>query len=75
MQLNVENLEPEYYSEKVPPEGASTLKFGVQNSGAMALDPSLLIGYAVAPSPDAQDSDHDKVHRPTWGAQNRPISW
>jgi hypothetical protein len=31
MQLNMENREPDYYSENVAPSGASTLKFGVQN--------------------------------------------
>ena len=75
MQLNMENREPDYYSENVPLAGASTLKFGVQNSGAMAVDPSLLVGSVIAPNTDVQYSDHDKLHRPTWGAQNRPISW
>jgi hypothetical protein len=41
----------------------------------MAVDPSLLIGYTVAPNPNVQYSDHDKLHRPTWGAQNHPITW
>jgi len=41
----------------------------------MPVDPSLVIGYAVAPNRDVQRSDHDKIHRPTWGAQNRPITW
>jgi phage terminase large subunit GpA-like protein len=71
MQLNMENREPDYYSEAVASAEVSTLKFGVQNPGAMAVDPSLLI----ARNPDVQYSDHDKLHRPTWGAQNRPITW
>jgi len=50
MQLNMENREPDYYSEVVASTGASTLRFGVQNSDAMANDPSLLIGYAVSPT-------------------------
>jgi len=65
LQLNVENREPDYYSENVAPTGASTPKFGALNSGMMPVDPSLVIGYAVAPNRDVQRSDHDKIHRPT----------
>lgn len=75
MQLNMENREPDYYSEPVAPAGASNLKFGVQNSSAMAVDPSLLVGYAVSSNPDVQYWDHDKLHRPIWAAQNHPLTW
>lgn len=50
----MENREPDYSEAK----GASTLKFGVQNSGA--IDPSLLIGYGVTPRPDRWYSGQDK---------------
>jgi phage terminase large subunit GpA-like protein len=68
LQLNLENREPDYYSEVAPSTGA--VKFGAQNLGA--IDPSLLIGYGVTPRPDVQHSDHNK---PRWGVQNSPITW
>ena len=72
LQLNLENREPDYYSENVAPAGASTPKFGALNSGLMPVDPSLLIGYGVNPRPDVQHSGHDK---PRWDVQNRPLEW